>query len=395
MKKEGEIGELEDGQSQLNDTEEAVEVGGNGFKKATREIREDGLREMSENHDGNLVYHTSEHPKAVERNAKKLAKIFGLSQEQIDILGDIIAYHDTKIKSTKPDSKNITGMLARHRGAREGDNKFNLDKLGKKGTEGNEGLSAQALKEKMKKVNDDAREEIFTQDQIDNAVWAIEATYPDVNLGSDFKEASFKEYAYFDVAVEQNPDLGEVIKELKDEGVEKGPLFFQPHLEKPLEEGKPVPREVLITGLSDLGGVGLMEKDTFFKDGNDEMREVYHNLRNPDVMDRLAKGQTDEDVTDREKVAQAFIGWLESQSGFAVFQALRFEKIMHLLKEQNAISSKEEGDLREEFRYYIDNIRAAHERAKKLKEEFGNIKSATDERQAFVFLANEMGYEIK
>ena len=41
--------------------------------------------------------------------------------------------------------------------------------------------------------------------------------------------------------------------------------WFQPHLEKPLEEGQKVPREVLIVALSDLGAAGIAEKELFFK----------------------------------------------------------------------------------------------------------------------------------
>ncbi len=277
-------------------------------------------------------------------------------------------------------------MIRRHRGAREGDKP--------NGVEGNEGKSARLLEQEMRKANEIAKQEIFTEEQIRIAVWAIDATYPDVNLGQDFKGARFKEYPYYEVAVAQNPDIDTLFKELETQGITKGPLFFQPHLEKPLEEGQKVPKEVLIVALSDLGAAGIAEKEAFFKEGDDEMRELYVNLLRSDVMHRLVNGDVKQDRVDREKVANSFIEWVESQPGFVAWQALRFEKILYLLKQQSDINPEEEQKLRSQFSHFADNVRVAHDRAKELKTKFEETRFTLGEKAAFLYLAQNLHYEI-
>ena len=295
-----------------------------------------------------------------------------------------ISWHDTIIDYDEADPNNLLAMIRRHRGAREGDTP--------KGAEGNEGKSARLLEQEMRKANELAKREIFTEEQIRIAVWAIEATYPDVNFGQDFKGANFKEYPYYEAAIAQNPDIGDILDELEIHGINKGPLFFQPHLEKPLEEGQKVPKEVLVVAFSDLGAAGIAEKEIFFKEGDDEMRELYANLQRPDVMHRLVNGDEEQDRADREKFTTAFLEWAESQPGFAAWQALRFEKILYLLKEQNSINSEEEQKLRSQFSHFADNIRAAHDRARELKAKFEETKSTLGEKAAFLHLAQNLHY---
>ena len=224
--------------------------------------------------------------------------------------------------------------------------------------------------------------------------WEIAATYPGVDMGLDFKGASFAEYPYYEIALEQNPALKELFAELKEQGITKGPFFFQPHLEKPLEEGEEVPRGVLITAVVDLGAAGSELAEKFFMEGDDEMRELYENLRRPDVVRRLRGGDEDRDRDDREKVIGALVKWLESQAGFAAWQALRFEKIMHLLKRYDRVSREEEEGMRSQSGHFIDNIRATRARAKELRAKVEDIKADAGEREAFLYLARALHYEI-
>lgn len=360
------------------------------FENAAREIKLKGFRFHAQEHDKGgrdpKTYHVSEHPRTLEKRALKMAKALNLSSKQLAVIQMAVAWHDTVIEYDKAGPSNILAMIRRHRGARKGDQP--------KETEGNEAKSARLLEQEMRKANKQAGREIFTEEQIHTAVWSIDATYPDVNLGPDFKGAPFEEYPYYNTAISQNPALGELFNKLKEQGTAKGPLFFQPHLEKPLENKQPVPREVLVTALADLGTAGLAEKEEFFKEGDDEMRELYANLRSPEVMRRLTEGNGDADRIDREKVITALLGWLNSQAGFAVWQSLRFEKIVHLLKQRGEITPEEERGLREQFSHYEDNIRAAHDRAGKLREETEQIKSTAGEKEAFLRLARSMHYEI-
>ncbi|TSC71030.1 MAG: hypothetical protein G01um101470_765, partial [Parcubacteria group bacterium Gr01-1014_70] len=245
------------------DNREATETAETSFEEASKAIRDNGYRSHREAHDKEgrdpKTYHTSEHPRTMEGRAEQMANTFRLSPEERAAVKMEIAWHDTTIEYDKADPNNLLAMIRRHRGAREGDTP--------KGADGNEGQSARSLEQEMREVNRLAKREIFTEEQIHNGVWAIDATYPDVNFGQDFKGAKFKEYPYYDVAIAQNPDIGALFDELETQGINKGPLFFQPHLEKPLEEGQKVPKEVLVVALSDLGAAGTAEKEVFFKEG--------------------------------------------------------------------------------------------------------------------------------
>ncbi len=360
------------------------------FEDASREIKLSGYRFHEQIHDREgrdpKTYHTSEHPRTLEQRAGEMAEILNLSPDQGAVTKIAIAWHDTVMEYDKADPNNLLAMIRRHRGAREGDKPS--------GTKGNESRSARLMEEEMRKANEQAEKKIFTEEQIHTAIWAIDATYPDITLGPDFKGIPFKEYPYYEVAIQQNPTLGKLFDELKDQGIVKGPLFFQPHLERPLENGQPVPREVFITALADLGAAGLAEKKEFFKEGDDEMRELYANLQRPEVMRRLTEGDEDADRIDRERVMTALMDWLDSQPSFAAWQSLRFEKIVHLLKQQNGMSQEEEQGLRGLFSHYEDNIRATRDRAKELKAQVKQIKSTAGEKEAFLYLARNMHYEI-
>ena len=361
------------------------------FENASLKIKERGFQFHVAEHDSEgknpKTFHTSEHPRTLERRAEQMADVLHLSPKQRLVAEMAIAWHDTVIEYDETDPNNLLAMIRRHRGAREGDAPFSAD--------GNEGKSARLVEDEMRKANEEAGVEIFTEEDIRAAILGVDFTYPDANLGKDFKGAPFEECPYFGVAVEQNPELGKLFAELKKGDVVKGPLFSQPHLEKALEDGVPVPKEALIVALADLGAAGFSKNEEFFHEGDDEMRELYGNLRRQEVLSRLVVGDDEADRVGREKAMGAFTGWLNGQPGFAAWQALRFEKILHLLKQQNAITVEEETGLRGQFSHYGENIRASLARAKELTARVEEIKSSAGEKEAFKYLAETMGYTIE
>lgn len=353
--------------------------------ETTYKIAESGLVLHKKTHgrDGiggsdNKSFHDVGHPEKLIKRSKKIAEILNLPLEKTALLEIILAYHDAIIEYDKPEEGNILGMLKRHRGAREGDQPSGIN--------GNEAKSVALAAEKMKASG------AFAQEEINIVVLAIDATYPEIDLGKDFQGAEFNNYAYYEIAVTQSPILGELIKELGREGFIKGPLFFQPHLEKTLENNTPIPLEVVITGLVDMGGAGCEDNQEFFKEGDAEMREIYYNVRQLENLKRLMMGSEKKDTEDREKIAKEFLKWSESQVGFATWQALRFEKIMRLLNKNRAISEDQEKGLRDFFSHYVENIKAALNRSKELKRNYEET-AKTDEKQAFISLLQNMGYE--
>lgn len=359
------------------------------FEKAAKQVKAEGYKLMEANHDRGgedpKEYHTSEHPHSLEVRADRMADILKLTSAEQGLAKVYISFHDTIIDYEHTDPKNIVGMIKRKRGAREGDQSS--------GSGGNEALSAQKMAEAMRQANEEAGREVFSEEQIRNGIFAIDATYPGVDFGPDFKGAPFEKYPYYKTIVEGNPAAKETIDMLKGGGIEKGPLFFQPHLESALERGEKVPTEVLITALADLGAAGIEGGSKFFAEGDAEFRELYENIRKPENLSRLLEGDGDADREDRAKVVGAMTSWLQSQPGFAAWQMLRFEKIVHLLKQNGEIDSAKEDGLRKMFEHYPDNVKSTLERVDNRKKDYERIKELGGEKQAFAYLAKEMGYK--
>jgi len=326
-------------------------------------------------------FHALGHLRTTIGRAEKIAPVFDLSKERVALIKMGLAWHDSTITYDKPtDRDNLLTMIIRHRGAREGDGKW--------GANGNEAVSAKSVEDKMRAAK------IFSKAEIDIIRWGIDATYPDVRMGENFKGIEFKKYAYYEVATSQNKGLKEVISKLEEEGITKGFLFSQPHLEKALEDGKSVPPEVIITGLVDLEGVGYAESEEFSKEGDAEMRELYYNIRQQGVMENLAKNDSEKDVENRRKVSEAFLKWQDGQPCFGVWQAIRFEKIIYLLKKSNQIDLKKETELRKFFSHYLENIEQALKRAKNSRTTYEKKSREKNEKEAFISLARSVGYKI-
>ncbi len=347
------------------------------FKDAADELVSEGDALMAANHDpGGLdpkEYHTSEHPKILQPWAAAIVNVFNPSPEQRELIRIGISWHDTIIIYDSPQPDNILGTIRRHRGAREGDQPS--------GTAGNEAQSARKVVQQAQSINMRAGKPLISDDQIRAIVWEIDATYPGVDLGEDFQGATFTDYPFYQQIIEQNPKVGTIIERLGESGIIKGPLFFQPHLEEPLEQGAHVPPEVLAVGLSDLGTPGMAaEPKEFFDAGDAEFRELHTNIRR------------EVQTPDREKVAREIISWLGSQTGFATWQMLRFEKIIYLLKANGQLSGEMEKGLRNLFSHFERNIEATLKRSDATQSEYN--RRLQDEKAAFGYITGEIGYSL-
>jgi hypothetical protein len=351
------------------------------FESASAELIAMGEQLMRENSQReNRKYHTIEHPHTLERRAGKIAEVFGLSERQKVLVRIAIAWHDTIINFTPASPDNIAATITRHRGAREGDDPT--------GVQGNEALSAQAMELEMRRMNERAGSAIFSDEEIQTAIFMVEATYPGVRFG-----AVFKDYPYYAKIVEQNPGVGEIIEELEQEGIKNGLLFFQPHLENPLEPRKRIPAEAFVMVLDDLGGAGLATREEFAIEGDKEFQELFANISNPENLRRLAEGNTKKDEADRQEAAGVMIGWLKSQTGFVAWQMLRIEKIIHLLRQNGQIDTAKGVELRLAFTKFESNIRDTLERARSIEREY-NAVVGINPKAAFSYLAKAMHYSI-
>lgn len=367
-----------------------MEQVGERFRNAANELIAEGERRMVENSaNEGRVYHTQEHPDALFERAGPLFEALGATKKQKIIARLAIAWHDVIISITPADPNDVTAMIKRHRGAEKGDDPA--------GAEGNEAKSAEDMEAEMRRINAEAigrgEEAIFSEEDIQTGVLAVKATYPAVDFGKDFKGAAFKEYDFYQQAVERNPKIGEIVAGLESQGVAKGPLFFQPHLEEPLERGEKIPPEVLVMVLDDLGNSGISSVEGFGVEGDMEFRELRPNIAGN--MERLLTGDEAADESDREKSAVVMLEWLQSQTGFVTFQMLRIEKIFALLYENGQIDDEKEASLRSVLSQFENNINGALARAKSAEDEYKRIKETEGSKEAFRYLAAELHYELE
>lgn len=358
------------------------------FESAAHEVYASGRQKMKEaGEKEGRVFHTIDHPESLIERAKKLSAVFDLSKEQKKMVALEAMYHDLVINYDPPQNPDdVTGRIKRHRGAREGDQPA--------GENGNEALSAQALVDAMREQNEQAKKNgespVFSEQHMADARFAIDTTYPGVQLGQDFRGTAFREYPLFGEITSRNARVGEIIDSLEKNGVTKGALFFQPHLETPLEQGKRVGEDALVIALSDLGSAGFDPPEKFFREGDTEFLELMENARRPEVQTRLLEGTTQIDQENRAKVAASMIQWLKDQTSFVAWQMLRFEKIVCLLRKNGQIDEKKEGQLRSLFNHFEKNIEATAQRAKNAEQQYEELKKRNGELEAFRFLTKEI-----
>lgn len=352
------------------------------FEQATLQLIREGHEEMIEaSVRENRVYHTENHPDTLIKRAGLVYEIFDTTEKQKLLSEFAIMKHDAVISVTRANPEDIVATITRHRGAREGD-LF--------GAEGNEGKSARRAELAMFQVNERAGVPVFLEEDIKTVGFAVEATYPEIKAG-----AHFKEYPNYEAIAKQNPKVAEVIDWLEEQGIDKGLLFFQPHLEKPLEGGDKVPPEVLVMILDDLGGPGLASPEQFAEEGDKEFQELFENIKKPENFKRLTEGDEEKDENDRKKASSAMIGWLKSQPGFAAWQMLRIEKITILLQKNGQLTDAKTAKLHSVFNKFEGNVKSALVRAQETEKKFNDIKAQKGSKTAFKFLAESMHYQNK
>lgn len=369
------------------------------FEQAATLLIEEGNALMVQNHGPSgdqKVYHTLENHSGapMQERAKEIARMLELTLRQEQLAASAISWHDTVIEYDAPPEDNIVGMIRRHRGALDSENEGKPSM----GSKGNEAMSAKLMLDAMRCINEQHEKAktgkiIFTQEDMDIAKWAIDATFPKSDFGSDFKGAEFVHDPYYEEMAARNPAIGRMVAYLQEHGITKGPHFSQPHLEDPLlREGKEIPLEVFTVAFADIGMAGYAKTpEAFFVEGDNEGKESYHNLRKPENINRLLNGNETKDSEDRAKASEALLGWLNSQAGFAMWQMIRFEKVLHGMVKTGQMTAEIEQRARELLGNHEVNIRASADRAERARAEYDRILNEQEgDKTAFSFIAQEM-----
>jgi hypothetical protein len=348
------------------------------------------------------VLHEWEHVVSMFQQAEEIGRILGFSTRQQALMKAIIAHHDLVIDVQVPPQNDLNALVVRNRGVEQG--VLNRDE------KGSEGKSADALKEAMEAENKEARiagqSDVFTQQEIATAVWAIHATCPHPSFDKPFADFKSEDGTvdYYKIARRQNPALAELLDELArcDPPIVAGLLFSQIYLERPLEQNQKLPLEVFAIANADIEGSSLAKTaEAAFHLGDRECLELHHNWRDPRTFHRLMHGDASEDARDRDLVLndsdhqpnRGALAWLDLQVGFAVWQALRAEKEYYLLcrggdDNVNQISANQATALREDFSHAVANIRATLARAKRVRKAIEGL----GEKEKFQYVAREMHF---
>jgi hypothetical protein len=347
------------------------------------------------------VLHEWEHVVTMFTQAEEIGRILGFSRRQQALVKTIIAHHDLVLDVQFPPEADLNALVVRNRGVAHG--ALNRDE------KGSEGKSADALKRAMEAENEQARvagnRDVFSEQELMIAVWAIHATCPEPSFDRPFADFKSEDGTidYYKIAREQNPALAKLLDELAryDPPIVAGLLFSQIYLERPLEQGHKVPLEVFAIANADIEGSSLAKTpEASFHLGDRECLELHHNWRAPGTFNRLMHGNAPEDVRERDLVLndpghqpnRGALAWLDLQVGFAVWQALRAEKEHYLLSREgenaNKISAGQAAALRQDFSHAIPNIRATLARAKRVRD----VIAGLGEKQKFQYVAREMHF---
>ena len=369
------------------------------FEQAADMLVQEGNALMARNHgpEGDQkVYHTLENHSGapMQGRAKEIGDMLGLTPRQQKVVAMAISWHDTAIEYDAPKEDNIVGMISRHRGARDTDRETSQGKPSM-GSKGNEAVSGEMMLEAMKRINNDTNQTIFTQEDMDIGKWAIDATFPKSDFGPDFKGVEFVSDPSYEEIAARNPAVVRTVAYLQEHGITKGPHFSQPHLEDPLlEEGREIPMEVFTVAFSDLGAAGSAKApEEFFTEGDNEGKETYHNLRKSENIKRLLDGNEPKDIEDRGKASQALLGWLGSQAGFAMWQMIRFEKVMNAMVKNGQMTPEREQAARELLGRHEINIKACVDRVARAKAEYDQkLSESGGDKAVFASIAKEMNF---
>jgi hypothetical protein len=347
------------------------------------------------------VLHEWDHVVTMFRHARELGRILGFSRRQQALMKTIIAHHDLVLDVQIPPQNDLNALVVRNRGVEQG----TLNRREK----GSEGKSADALKRAMEAENEQARmagkSDVFTQQEIATAVWAIHATCPEPSFDRSFADFKSEDGTidYYKIARQQNPSLAELLDDLArcDPPIVAGLLFSQIYLERPLEQNQKLPLEVFAIANADIEGSSLAKTpEASFHLGDRECLELHHNWRDPDTFHRLMHGNAPEDARDRNLVLndpshlpnRGALAWLDLQVGFAMWQALRAEKEHYLLCMEgdnvNQLSPDKAAALRQDFSHAVSNIRATLARAKRVRKAIAGL----GEKEKFQFVACEMHF---
>lgn len=347
------------------------------------------------------VLHEWDHVVTMFRHARDIGRMLGLSRRQQALMKAIIAHHDLVLDVQIPSPNDLNALVVRNRGVEQG----TLNRREK----GSEGKSADALKEAMEAENKQAgmagKSDVFTQQEIATAVWAIHATCPEPSFDRPFADFKSEDGTidYYKIARRQNPSLAELLDDLArcDPPIVAGLLFSQIHLERPLEQNQKLPLEVFAIANADIEGSSLAKTPkAAFHLGDRECLELHHNWRDPGTFHRLMHGNAPEDVRDRNIVLhdpshqpnRGALAWLDLQVGFAMWQALRAEKEHYLLSMEgdnvNQISLDQAAALRQDFSHAVSNIRATLARAKRVRKAIAGL----GEKEKFQYVACEMHF---
>jgi len=353
------------------------------FETAKKQVIAEGLELMAQNNDPGgenpKEYHTTEnHLKPLEERKKRIVKALRMSSEQAGVAEMAIVWHDGVVNETTIDPENIIAMVGRLGGAEEGDPPA--------GAEGNEAQSGRGLEASMR------RQGVFSEEQIANAVLSVKATYARAEFGKKF--SAEERHAQI---IAKNPELAALVATLAKEGIDSGPYFFQPHLKRMFAEAKAngtkVAPEILTMALSDLGGAGMESKEVMAREGDNEARELFKNVKKPETLQRLLRDDSEESASDRAKVAKALLGFVAMQPGFIAWRWIDYLDNKEMAKDTGSIDPAHETDLDAESDHFKTNALGAVERQKMLRSDYESAKASLGERHAFESLARSVGYE--
>ncbi|MDQ3014289.1 MAG: hypothetical protein M3Q73_00280 [bacterium] len=272
------------------------------------------------------------------------------------------------------------GQRMRIRGWEVGDVPPNLKEAVDEEQGGNERKSADETIKILEEL--DPNGEIYTESARKKVREGIAATYPEAGMAPIAEE-------HLTIHVSENAEIDLRPYLMKDkEGNYLGLKFNQKYLTPESSIS------TLASGFADLSYAGKVSGEEFKQLGNAEYRELRELIGS-----EIKKGIDTISPERKAKIASDMIGWIDTQTGFALHQKIRFNSVIN---SNNAINAHPKAEMIKnalvgKYRRFDSNIVYAKDRIIAAKEKYASLKDPAaypGSDELLKELVRDMGYEI-
>lgn len=314
-----------------------------------------------------LPFHGSNHTKEVVENIEKILTALNALPDDIEFGKAAAAWHDS-IMGVLVDA---AGIRIRLRGFYTEEATNSDNPLLDTGELGNERASAEEIILAMKECFNVNGDPMFNDQDYARIRRIIAGTFVNVKMEKYPDEETER--------MKEIEDFGQMPGDKKNPNI--GLHIYQPHVLKNIES-KNIDKVEMALALADFGVYGMQDDpEIVFRAGNAEFREINMASDQPIALEGLTRKE-------RKSFGRKMLDWVATQVGF-----LRFRRV-DVHRFANTLGPEDRDILLELFKHQDNIIIAAINRSKRMRDTYWNSVVENGDKEAFLALAREMGYDV-